>query len=79
MPEPKHPPSNKDEVIDRLINENTKANQLLEELRLQIRLDGEFEGCSLLGGLKAIINAYRKVKDENLTLKSEIQKLKNKR
>lgn len=79
MSEPKHPPSNKDEVIERLIAENTETNKLLEKLRVEIRLDGNFAGCSILGGLKAIIKALHDEKDENFNLKRENRKLKNKR
>ena len=79
MPKPKHPPSNKDEVIERLIAENTQQNELLERLRVEIRLERSFEGCSLLGGLKAIIKDYHKKQDEVTLLKREVIKWKNTR
>ena len=75
---PKHPPSNKDEVIERLISENTKANGLLEQLRLELRMEGSVDGCSLLGGFKALIKALHEEKDENVRLRAEIRKLENK-
>ena len=76
---PKHPPSNKDDVIERLICENTQVNGVLEQIRLELRLEGEFEGCSILGGFRAVIKALHKQKDENVKLKAEIRRLENKR
>ena len=75
-----HPPSDKEEVIQRLINENAQCNKLINELKLLLNVEiGDFDTHSLMGGIKALIKSYHEIKDKNYKLIAENVRLKNKR
>ncbi len=74
----KHPDYDKDEVINRLIAENSQQNNILQQIRIALSMDKKYYGTSLIGGIKALIKEIQKIREENFQLKLENKKLKNK-
>ena len=70
-----HPPYNKDEVVERLINENKQYLVLLNEIRLILCMENDFSGLSIVGGAGALMKKYLEAKDKIYLLEERIKKL----
>jgi len=75
----KHPPFNPEEVIQRLRDENTQLLGLIQEIQLILSSDKEFDGCTTLGGVKAMLKSLQEKREEIFCLEREIRNLKNKK
>jgi len=69
------PEYDRDAVIKRLLAEQSQTNRLLDEVKMVIRSDKEFDGLSLVGGVKTIIRRYREEKDKNMKLERELSSM----
>jgi len=69
------PEYDRDAVIKCLLAEQSQTNRLLDEVRMVIRSDKEFDGLSLVGGVKTIIRRYREEKDKNMNLEKELKSM----
>jgi hypothetical protein len=67
--------NNKDEVIERLINENSLVNRAVNEAKIELSQFGDIDGMSFLSAIKTIIKKYNNLVNENYLLKEEIKKL----
>lgn len=64
-----------DKVIDTLINENKQQKGLLEEIRMTLNSQGEFDGLSIVGGVKALLKKYLETKEKAFVLEIKLKKL----
>jgi len=69
------PKYDRDEVITRLIAEQTQTSRILEECRIALASDQEFQGLSLPGGIKTIIRRYKEEQEKNLQLERELTQM----
>lgn len=67
-----------EEVIQTLRNENSSLLKILNEVNVLIASEKKFEGCTTIGGIKAIIKEIRDQKEKIFLLEREIKSLKNK-
>ena len=67
-----------EEVIQTLINENSSLLKILNEVNALIATEKKFEGCTTIGGVKAIIKEIRDQKEKIFLLECEVKRLKNK-
>lgn len=71
----KRPYENPDEIIQRLISEQTQTGNILKQIRREINSCPEFEGLSLIGGIKTIIRRYKEEQSKNIDLTKELNRL----
>lgn len=64
-----------EDVINRLIAEVAQDKRLLEDIRRVIHSDPEFDGLSLVGGVKTILRRYREEKEASDKLRKELNKI----
>lgn len=64
-----------EEALKRLQNENRQYLDLINEIKLIINLEKEYDGLSILGGLKKVMKDLIQLKLENIELKKKIKKL----
>lgn len=69
----------KDEVIDRLLKEQRKKNNILNDIEKVLNSDPEFQGLSLVGGVKTILRRYREEKEKNFQLNKELNQIVRKK
>ena len=62
-------------IIDRLIAEQTHSAKIFDEIKLIMSLDQEFDGLSLVGGVKAILRRFHEEEEKVKKLKKEISDL----
>jgi hypothetical protein len=74
-----HPPFNPEEVIQRLRDENSQLLKIMDEINLVISSNGKFDGCTTIGGVKAMMKLLHDQREAIFQLEREIQTLKNKR
>ena len=66
------PDIDRDAIIKRLIAEQSQTGQLIEQVKCAINSDPEFQGLSMVGGIKTIIRRYKEVQDKNMKLEKEL-------
>ncbi len=54
----------KDEIIDRLINEACHTRQNIDQAERALSRDSRFQGLTLVGGIKAVIQTLHEVEVE---------------
>lgn len=64
---------NTEEVIDRLILEQAKSNELIEAATVALYSTGEFTGLSLVGGIKHVLKLLHEEREKNLQLEKELR------
>jgi hypothetical protein len=69
-----HPDSDQEEIIARLRAESAIDRDLLNQIRRVLSEDSEFEGLSLVGGVRAILRRYREEKERNFKLEKELSR-----
>ena len=74
-----HPTTKPEEVIQRLIDENTQHAKLMNEIRLMLSSEPEFDGLTMLGGVKALLKRFRETKDKVFDLEVKNKKLEAKK
>ena len=68
------PKSDLNEVIKRLRHELAFTRDRIAQVELVIRMDREFDGLSLIGGVKTILRRFHEEKDKNFELERELLK-----
>lgn len=68
-------PSDPNEVITRLRSELRQSISMIDEVRLALTSDKEFDGLSFVGGVKAILKAYKEEKEKTFQLEKELRSL----
>lgn len=69
---------NKDDTIDRLIQENTFQNKIMQEAKFFLTQIKGIEGLSFLASIKALIKRCIELESETTKLKEDIKKLTKK-
>ena len=72
-----HPKLKPEEVIQRLIDENNQHANLMNEIRLMLCSEPEFDGMTMVGGVKALLKRFREVKDKVFELETKNKKLES--
>ena len=72
-----HPTTKPEEVIQRLIDENSQHAKLMNEIRLMLCSEPEFDGMTMVGGVKALLKRFREVKDKVFELETKNKKLES--
>ena len=73
-----HPVSNKEEVIERLISENRQYLEVINEIKLLLCNEKEFDQFSMLSGVKTLMSRYLELKNKIYSLEERIKKLETK-
>lgn len=74
-----HPTTKPEEVIQRLIDENTQHAKLMNEIRLMLSSEPELDGMTMVGGVKALLKRFREIKDKVFVLEIANKKLEAKK
>ena len=61
-----------DEVVDRMIAEQARTGNLLKEIQKVVNSTKEFEGMTILGGIKSILRRYREEQENVRKLNKEL-------
>ena len=61
-----------DEVVDRMIAEQARTGNLLKEIQKVVNSTKEFEGMTILGGIKSILRRYREEQETVRKLNKEL-------
>ena len=64
-----------DDTINRLIQEIAQDKRVLHDIQRVINSDPEFEGCSMIGGVKAMLRRYREERDAHKELDRQLMKI----
>jgi hypothetical protein len=70
-----HPKISSEEVIQRLICENNQHANLMNEIRLMLCSEPEFDGMTMVGGVKSLLKRFREIKDKSFELEIKNKKL----
>lgn len=68
-----------EEVIERLLAEQRQTREVLNQIEMVYRTSPEFDGLSLVGGIKAIIKRYHEEQDKVRKLEKELTTLQHKK
>jgi len=71
----KFPTYDQEEVIDRLINENRQYLNFLNEIKLILSNQSDFDGTSHVGGVKLLMTKYLELRNKIYLLEEKIKKL----
>lgn len=68
--------NSKDEVIERLIAENSNSNRMINEAKFELSQFGNIDGMSFISAVKTLIKGFKDLVSENTKLKEENKLLK---
>lgn len=63
-----------EEVLSRLRAELSQSQEVRKSVELILRSDAEFDGLSVVGGVRAILRRYHEEKDRCRELEQELKK-----
>jgi hypothetical protein len=63
------------QIIDRLINEQNQTREVLNQVRQELYNDSEFDGLSLIGGIKTLKRRYYEERAKVERLNKELDKM----
>ena len=66
---------NPEEVIERLIKENSFLNQLVTEAKYELSSIGGIDGLSFLGAVKALVKKHKETEKVMWELQEQLKKL----
>ena len=78
MPKQSNMTCDYDATIERLLAEQRQIQETLNQIKLAYSTVSEFEGLSLVGGIKAIIKRYLEEQNKVRMLEKELANLKKK-
>jgi len=66
----------RDEVIDRLIAENSNSNKMINEAKFELFQFGDIDGMSFIAAVRTLVKKFKDLVSENTKLKEENKTLK---
>ncbi len=70
------PNSTKDEIIERLIAENSFSNKMINDTKIELSQFKDIDGMSFIKAVKEIVIKYKDLITEKTRLKEEMKVLK---